>query len=75
MRAYRLIGYDNRRLNNEDFTDDTNKELSFSDAGEIGSGHIVTVLYELVLNTDGDHADKIATTKLRFRIWLNISLT
>jgi Ca-activated chloride channel family protein len=40
--AYRLIGYDTRRLNNEDFNDDT------KDAGEIGSGHSVTVFYELI---------------------------
>ena len=40
--SYRLIGYDTRRLNNEDFNDDT------KDAGEIGSGHSVTVLYELI---------------------------
>ncbi len=39
---YRLIGYENRRLNTEDFEDDT------KDAGEIGAGHSVTVLYELV---------------------------
>ncbi len=39
---YRLIGYENRRLNAEDFEDDT------KDAGEIGAGHSVTVLYELV---------------------------
>jgi Ca-activated chloride channel family protein len=40
--AYRLIGYENRRLRNEDFRDDT------KDAGEIGAGHHVTALYELV---------------------------
>jgi len=40
--SYRLIGYDTRRLNNEDFNDDT------KDAGEIGSGHSVTVFYELI---------------------------
>lgn len=39
---YRLIGYDNRRLNNEDFNDDT------KDAGEIGAGHRVTALYEII---------------------------
>ena len=39
---YRLIGYENRRLNAEDFEDDT------KDAGEIGAGHSVTALYELV---------------------------
>ena len=40
--AYRLIGYENRLLRNEDFHDDT------KDAGEIGAGHHVTALYELV---------------------------
>ncbi|MHB1036989.1 MAG: vWA domain-containing protein [Pirellulales bacterium] len=40
--AYRLIGYENRLLAKEDFTDDT------KDAGEIGAGHTVTALYELV---------------------------
>ena len=43
VRAYRLIGYENRILNNEDFNDDK------KDAGDIGSGHTVTALYELVL--------------------------
>ncbi len=40
--AYRLIGYENRMLRAKDFDDDT------KDAGEIGSGHTVTALYELV---------------------------
>lgn len=40
--AYRLIGYENRRLQNEDFNDDK------KDAGEIGAGHTVTALYEIV---------------------------
>ena len=40
--AYRLIGYENRMLRNQDFNDDT------KDAGEIGAGHHVTALYELV---------------------------
>src|ERR671918_2579400 len=40
--AYRLIGYENRLLNKEDFNDDR------KDAGEIGAGHTVTALYELV---------------------------
>lgn len=42
--SYRLIGYENRILNKEDFTDDT------KDAGEVGAGHQVTVCYELTLN-------------------------
>ena len=40
--AYRLIGYENRLLKHEDFNDDT------KDAGEIGAGHTVTALYEIV---------------------------
>ena len=40
--AYRLIGYENRALADEDFRDDT------KDAGEIGVGHTVTALYELI---------------------------
>jgi len=40
---YRLIGYENRLLNREDFTNDK------VDAGEIGAGHTVTALYEIVL--------------------------
>ncbi|MBA4851655.1 VWA domain-containing protein [Emticicia sp. BO119] len=42
VKAYRLIGYENRKLNNEDFNDDK------KDAGEMGSGHIVTAIYEIV---------------------------
>lgn len=38
---YRLIGYETRALNREDFNDDT------VDAGEIGAGHTVTALYEI----------------------------
>jgi Ca-activated chloride channel family protein len=42
VQAYRLIGYENRLLRNEDFKDDK------KDAGEIGAGHSVTALYEIV---------------------------
>ena len=42
VQAYRLIGYENRRLNDEDFNDDK------KDAGELGSGHTVTALYEVI---------------------------
>ena len=45
--GYRLIGYENRALADEDFHDDT------KDAGEIGAGHTVTALYEIVLNENG----------------------
>ena len=42
VQAYRLIGYENRLLAAEDFNDDT------KDAGELGAGHSVTALYEVV---------------------------
>ena len=42
VQSYRLIGYENRRLNNEDFADDK------KDAGEMGAGHTVTALYEII---------------------------
>lgn len=42
VQAYRLIGYENRKLNDEDFNDDK------KDAGELGSGHTVTAMYEII---------------------------
>jgi|688.fasta_scaffold06283_4 Ca-activated chloride channel family protein len=42
VQAYRLIGYENRLLQNQDFNDDK------KDAGEIGAGHSVTALYEII---------------------------
>lgn len=42
VQAYRLVGYENRLLNDEDFNDDK------KDAGDMGSGHTVTALYEIV---------------------------
>lgn len=42
VKSYRLIGYENRVMRNEDFNDDK------KDAGELGSGHSVTALYEVV---------------------------
>jgi Ca-activated chloride channel family protein len=42
IQGYRLIGYENRLLNKEDFNDDK------KDAGELGSGHTVTALYEVI---------------------------
>ncbi len=47
VESYRLVGYENRLLNAEDFNDDK------KDAGEIGAGHTVTALYEVVLKGDG----------------------
>lgn len=46
VKEYRLIGYENRVMENKDFDDD------LKDAGELGAGHSVTALYELVLVDD-----------------------
>ena len=73
---YRLIGYENRLLNNEDFNNDK------VDAGEIGAGHSVTALYEVILNGNKgwveplkyqnndkakNYSDEIATLKVRYK--------
>ncbi len=42
VKAYRLVGYENRKMANEDFNNDK------KDAGELGAGHTVTALYELI---------------------------
>ncbi len=79
--AYRLIGYENRRLQDQDFNDDT------KDAGEIGAGHHVTALYEVIpVGVDsnagdvdplryqepaagsGQHANEMVTVKLRYKL-------
>lgn len=83
VKAYRLLGYENRMLKKEDFNDDT------KDAGEIGAGHTVTALYELipadseeevaapkvdelkyqkdVEKTDAARSDELLTVKLRYK--------
>lgn len=81
VKAYKLIGYENRMLNKEDFNDDQ------KDAGELGVGHTVTALYELVPagsnesisevdplkyqsakpNPEGNHSDELMTIKLRYK--------
>ncbi|MBQ2823252.1 MAG: von Willebrand factor type A domain-containing protein [Oscillospiraceae bacterium] len=71
VKSYRLIGYDNRRLENEDFTDDT------KDAGEVGAGHSVTALYEIIpADGTGDklkyqqsagNSDEMLTVKVRYK--------
>lgn len=57
VESYRLIGYENRLLNDEDFNDDT------KDAGEMGSGHNVTALYELVPAGTGNERPAIDPLK------------
>lgn len=80
VKAYRLVGYENRLLNDEDFNDDK------KDAGEIGAGHTVTALYEIVpagVDSDapsvdplkyqtsktvsGKTGDELLTIKLRYK--------
>ena len=54
VKEYRLLGYENRALAREDFNNDK------VDAGEIGAGHTVTALYELVLNgSNGKRIDPL----------------
>ncbi|WP_163711545.1 vWA domain-containing protein [Mangrovibacterium lignilyticum] len=80
VQSYRLVGYENRLLNDEDFNDDT------KDAGEMGAGHTVTALYEIVpagnitgkvvvdplkysksIPSTGDYADELLTIKWRYK--------
>jgi len=79
--TYRLIGYENRLLNKEDFNDDT------IDAGDIGAGHTVTAFYELIPKgaegnampkvdplkygtpaTSNGYLDELLTVKLRYKL-------
>jgi Ca-activated chloride channel family protein len=57
VKAYRLIGYENRLLNDEDFNDDQ------KDAGEMGAGHNVTALYELIPAGSGEDVSSIDPLK------------
>ncbi|NLS92360.1 MAG: VWA domain-containing protein [Planctomycetaceae bacterium] len=57
--AYRLIGYENRLLRDEDFRDDT------KDAGEIGAGYTVTALYELI--PAGQEADVLQAEPSKYQ--------
>lgn len=81
IQAYRLVGYENRRLRDEEFNDDRR------DAGDIGAGHSVTALYEVILagsekphsgvdplkyqkttlRPDASGSNEVLTVKLRFK--------
>ena len=58
VHAYRLIGYENRDIADSDFRNDR------VDAGEVGSGHDVTALYQVVLREDA--ARDLATVRIRW---------
>jgi Ca-activated chloride channel family protein len=81
VQSYRLIGYENRKLHPEDFTNDV------IDAGELGSGHTVTALYEIIPvgieskfsgdmpalkyskteSKPSEHNNELATVKFRYK--------
>jgi len=81
VQGYRLIGYENRLLNEEDFNDDK------KDAGELGAGHTVTALYEIIpagvetkwltkvdplkyqdpKSVTTQHSDELCQVKLRYK--------
>jgi len=81
VKSYRLIGYENRKLRDEDFTNDA------IDTGELGSGHTVTALYEIIpvgiesafftneiplkytqtTASTNDFNDELATIKFRYK--------
>lgn len=58
---YRLLGFENRMLEKEDFTDDA------VDAGEIGAGHSVTALYEVKFKKGADDGGSFATVRIRHK--------
>jgi Ca-activated chloride channel homolog len=83
VQAYRLVGYENRVLQNQDFNDDK------KDAGELGAGHSVTAIYEIIpvgvasdvklpevdplkyqpnaVTTSASQADELMQVKLRYK--------
>jgi Ca-activated chloride channel family protein len=81
VKGYRLVGYENRMLNTEDFKDDK------KDAGDMGAGHTVTIIYELIpvgvqseymrdadslkyqkpQHTTATYTDELATIKFRYK--------
>jgi Ca-activated chloride channel family protein len=60
VEAYRLIGFENRAIDDDDFRDDD------VDAGAIGAGHSVTALYALRLSGEGTFDERIGTVRLRW---------
>jgi Ca-activated chloride channel family protein len=58
VQSYRLVGYENRMLNEEDFKDDA------KDAGELGAGHTVTAIYEIIpVGVKSNFTKDVATLK------------
>ena len=65
VESYRLVGYENRVMATEDFIDDS------KDAGEVGSGHTVTVCYELILT---DTAKKQVSSDAMADKWFTLAV-
>ena len=61
VESYRLIGYENRKLANEDFENDQ------KDAGEVGASHQVTVCYEIVLKPCDESVNSYMTLRVRYK--------
>jgi Ca-activated chloride channel family protein len=61
VRSYRLLGYENRAVADQDFRNDR------VDAGEVGAGHSVTALYELKFHEDVTPADDAVTIYIRYQ--------
>ncbi|MCB9448351.1 MAG: von Willebrand factor type A domain-containing protein [Flavobacteriales bacterium] len=68
VQSYRLIGYVNRLLEDEDFNDDT------KDAGEVGAGHRVTALYEIVPAGSKSKAGKNLVDSLKYQRTSDVSV-
>lgn len=61
VQKYRLIGYENRRLSQEDFENDD------KDAGEIGAGQTITALYEIIPAAEYESGHQIAVFDARYK--------
>jgi Ca-activated chloride channel family protein len=61
VESYRLIGYENRKLADQDFKDDR------KDAGDLGAGHSVTAIYEIVPAKDAGAQAEVLKLRLRYK--------
>lgn len=64
VQSYRLLGYENRRVKDDDFRNDT------VDAGEVGAGHSVTALYELKLHKHLEESGALEPTAILATVYI-----
>ena len=70
VQAYRLVGYENRMLKKEDFNNDK------KDAGELGAGHTVTALYEIIpVGVKADELNQVDALKYQKPVAVNSNFT